>query len=116
MAKKEAQIGVAAFVIGLLIAIVLGIWPALMTPTNTALVLGVLGIIVGLLNVTDKELDRYLMANITFLVGATALAFFANAVPAVGAYLGAIVWNISMFVAPGAAVVALKELYEVAGV
>lgn len=115
MAKKEAQIGVAAFVVGLLIAVVLGIWPTMMTATNTALVLGVLGIIVGLLNVSDKELDRYLMANIAFLVGSTLLAFFANAVPAVGAYLSAIVWNIGMFVAPGAAVIALRELYEVSG-
>ena len=119
MAKKEAQIGVAAFIVGLLIAIVLGIWPTMISQTNTVLILGVLGIIVGLLNVGDKELDRYLMANVAFLLAAgtaaSAFSVFLGALPAVGAYLGAMVLNITAFVAPGAAVIALRELYEVAG-
>ena len=117
MAKKEAQIGVAAFIVGLLIAVVLGIWPELMVvprATNTMLVLGVLGIIVGLLNIGDKELDRYLMANIAFLLAGTMLAAFLNTIPQVGAYLAGMLYNIGLFVAPGAAIIALKELYEVA--
>jgi hypothetical protein len=117
MAKKEAQIGVAAFIVGLLIAVVLGVWPELMVApriTNTILVLGVLGIIVGLLNVGDKELDRYLMANIAFLLAGAALSTFLVTIPQIGLYLVGILANVSLFVAPGAAIIALKELYEVA--
>ena len=113
MAKKETQVGAWAFVIGIVIAIVLGVVPNLISTANTILVLGVLGIIVGLLNITDKELDRYLMANVAFLVASASLLAFAAVIPAVGIYLANIVGNIALFVAPGAAIVAIKEIYEV---
>jgi hypothetical protein len=115
---KAAQVGVAAFVIGLLIAIIFGIWQQnVISHNGVILVLGFLGIIVGLLNIEDRELDRYLLANIAFLVAAAtatgAFNVFLTTVPLVSMYLSTIVANIVAFVAPGAAIVALKELYEV---
>ena len=99
---------------GLLIAIVLGLIPAV-DKTLTLLLLGILGIIVGLLNIQDKEIELYLIANIAFLASSAGFQAVLASLPIPGAtnYLIAIVQNIILFVAPGAAVVSLKALYNV---
>lgn len=115
-AKDMAMIGAYAFTAGLIVAIVLGLLPTVLTKSYTILLLGVLGIIVGLLNIQDKELQLYLIANIAFLTGSAAFMGVLAALP-LGTYSGmlvAIVQNITLFVAPGAAIVALKALYELA--
>ncbi|VVB73696.1 Uncharacterised protein [uncultured archaeon] len=113
-AKDMAMIGAYAFMAGLLVAIVLGLAPGILSKTYTVLLLGVLGIVVGLLNIQDKELQLYLIANIAFLAGSAGFSAVLAALPIAGftAYLIAIVQNITLFVAPGAAVVALKALYD----
>jgi len=115
-AKDMAMIGAYAFIAGLLVALVLGLAPGVLpSKSYTVLLLGVLGIIVGLLNIGDKELQLYLVANIAFLAGSAGFQAVLAALPIAGftAYLIAIVQNIVLFVAPGAAVVALKALYDV---
>lgn len=111
--KDAAKVGAWSFVVGLAIAVILGLLPTALSPVNTILLLGIIGIIVGLLNVTDRGLMLYLVANIAFLAAASSLLAVILAVPAVGTYLAGIVSNIAMFVAPGAAVVSLKALYDV---
>lgn len=75
-----------------------------------------LGIIVGLVNIQDKELQLYMISNIAFLVAANGFIGVLAALP-VGTmgitFLTSFVHNIVLFVAPGVAVVALKALYEV---
>ena len=117
MAKRKADMtraGAWAFLGGLLIAVILGFMPSAISPTNTVLVLGILGIIVGLINVTEKEVGNYLVANIAFLVASDGLLTLAMVIPTVGAYLANIVSNIIAFVAPGAAIVALKSIFQIA--
>lgn len=97
-----------AFLLGIVIAILTAFVPF----EWTALVLVVLGLIVGLLNVTGKE-------SVPFLVAAIALGFSAaslqplGAVPIVG-WLLPIFGNIALFVAPAAFIVALKAVYGMA--
>jgi len=114
-AKDMAMIGAYAFMAGLLVAVVLGLAPGILTKTYTVLLLGVLGIVVGLLNIGDKELKLYMIANIAFLAGSAGFQAVLASLPIAGftAYLIAIVQNITLFVAPGAAVVALKALYDI---
>jgi len=114
-AKDMAMIGAYAFMAGLLVAIVLGLAPGILNKTYTVLLLGVLGIVVGLLNIGDKELQLYMVANIAFLAGSAGFQAVLASLPIAGftAYLIAIVQNITLFVAPGAAVVALKALYDI---
>lgn len=114
MAAKTGEIGSWAFIIGLVVALVLGGFPNLMSTTATILLLGILGVIVGLLNVGDKEMQLYLLSNIAFLVASASLLALVVAIPSVGDLLKNIVGNIALFVAPGAAIVALKAIYNVA--
>jgi hypothetical protein len=123
MAKKEEssmlnKVGPWAFILGLLIAVV-----AAFIKPNTAIIwgLGALGIVVGLVNVTDKEMKTFLLATVAFMTAAngltTVLATLAASIPVFGQSLSkALVpftTNVIVFVAPAAAVVALKALYNI---
>lgn len=122
MAKKEEEVedegllkvGPWSFVLGLIVAIVSAL------TRQVFWMLGVLGLIVGLLNITDKEVTKYLLASLTFLMSANALSItlgrLVDLVPFIGRWMGFIdplLANITIFVAPGAAIVALKALYSV---
>lgn len=119
MAKKKSnktlmdKIGVWAFVLGFVIALVVAIaLPAGLTgPWVTTLV--VLGFIVGLLNIADHEVNTYLIASVAFIV--SALAFFVM-VGTEGPWSFAAVFTqaIIVFTAPAALVVSFKALYQVA--
>jgi hypothetical protein len=110
----DQRVGGWAFILGVIIAIIAGL-AAGMVDTVTAgyitLVLVVLGLIVGMLNVGDKEVQAYLIAAIALMAVGTANLL---AIPYIGMYLALIVQNIAAFVAPAALVVALKAVYNIA--
>ena len=117
MENLKAQIGPIAFMLGIILAVVLGLMPKVLGGGSmNILVLGVLGIIVGLLNVNVKELNSYILANVGFVVGASAFQAVLSALT-LGIYSSMLVYivqNIILFVAPGLAVVCLRELYHIA--
>ena len=105
------KMGTWAFIIGIILALIAGIIPAWQTPT-VMWILVVLGIIVGLLNVTSKETTEFLVATIALMiVGSAGL----GALPALGTTVAAILKNIVAFVAPAALVVAIKAVFDLAG-
>jgi len=117
MVKTDLEsIGAWAFYLGLAIALVLAAIPNVLSAGLTILVLGLLGIFVGLINISDKELQLYMIANIAFLAAAVSFSTVLATLP-IGSwgitFLTNFVHNIQLFVAPGVAVVALKALYEV---
>jgi len=116
-AKKRkadtAMIGTWAFYAGAVIAVLLGLFPSVLGGASTLLLLGILGLIVGLLNIGDKELKLYLLANVAFLVGSAALLSVLTTLPAISGIFLAVVQNITAFVAPGAAIVGLKAIWQV---
>ncbi len=80
----------------------------------TALVLGTLGLIVGLLNITNRETLGFLIAGLALNSGASALVVILETVSrgaVSSSILGAILANLTMFIAPAISVVALKALY-----
>ena len=105
------KIGEWAFLVGVLLAIVLGLFPQALPTTTVTAVLVVLGIIVGLVNIIAKESHAFLLAAVALLVAGTA---GYGVLPGIGDFLGAILANISTFVAPAAVIVALKAIYELA--
>jgi hypothetical protein len=115
MAKNEsmmAQVGGWAFIVGLVIAI----GAALMNTSldsGTVLILAILGLLVGVLNISEKEAMTFMVATLVFMIASSSLNVILLAVPFFGATLPAILRNIVVFVAPGAAIVALKALYDV---
>ena len=107
------KLGVWSFYAGLAVAVIATIMSPSGIGTTVALVLGVLGIIVGLLNVVEKEVKLFLLATIAFMVGASALSAILSTVPGVGAFVPSLLQAVVIFVAPGAAVVALKAIMDI---
>lgn len=111
------KIGVWAFYIGLIITLVI----AIISPfagtgfgTTFAAILVILGIIVGLLNIQDRETITYLVASITLLLVAASLGTFAALIPYIGRMISTFMQGLILFVGPGAAIVAIKTFYHVA--
>lgn len=109
--KEERTWGEWAFLAGLAIAIILGFGPIgseapWVTPT-----LALLGLLIGLANISSKETTKFLVAAIALLlVGSGGL----QSIPLIGQYMDGILWNISQLVAPAALIVALKAIVEMA--
>ena len=104
---KNDQIGGWAFIIGLVIAVLGGL---IALPASFTWILVVLGLIVGLLNIGDKKVSGFLIAAIALLTAGNA---GLDLIPAVGNILANVLVQIIAFVAPAAAVVALRQVYEV---
>jgi hypothetical protein len=108
------RLGEWVFILGVVIAIISGLAYQAMDATSASyitVVLVILGLIVGVLNIKDKEIFNFLIATIAIVaVGAANL----NQIPIIGSYLGYMVLNIAAFVAPAALVVALKAIYGLA--
>ncbi len=110
--KSYGKYGSWAFLVGLIITIVAGFVTTGFESWYT-LVLAVLGLIVGFLNVTDKETQLFLVASIALVASASSLsnvvAFSATAQQVLQTILGYVV----VFVSPAAAIVALKAVYDI---
>lgn len=108
---KSKRVGELAFLAFVIIAILAG----LATSANVSAdysavtaVLVVLGIIVGFLNISEKETTSFLVASIALLAAGTAS--FAS-IPVVGLVIDNILAFIGAFVAPAAVIVGLKAVH-----
>ena len=111
--KEIAKLGEIAFLGGVILAAIVGLVPSAVAGYNTtiALVLVVLGILVGLINITAKETHEFLLATVALLIAGTA---GLQIIPVVGTFVQAVLSNVVSFVAPAAVIVALKAVYELA--
>ena len=99
------------FFVGLLIAIVAGLFRTVISPEVLVTTLVILGFIVGLFNLTAKETTPFLTAAIALmLAGIVNLGL----IPGVGLYLRSILSNIVVFVVPGAIIVGMKTIWKLA--
>ena len=128
--KIYAFIGKYAFVAGVIIAIIAGLavgymgWPESGTPTDTlanvyglvTLVLLIIGIVVGLLNITEKNVTAFLIAAIalSLIRGATFKNPLTMVHPLLGFCASYIIDFIVAFVAPAATILAIKIIYALA--
>lgn len=106
------EIGKWSFIAGILLAILAGLLGTALAEyaSSVAILLIVLGLVVGFLNITTKQVYDFLIAAIALLLtGAAGL----DTLPVVGAYIGPVLTNIASFVAPAAVIVALKAIYEI---
>ena len=101
---KLATVGKWAFIVGLVLAGVAGVF---FQVEWVVWVLAILGVIVGLLNITAEETQGFLLAAIAFALSATAL----NTIPLVGGAIGNILGYVVAFVAGATIVVAVKTLF-----
>lgn len=110
--------GPYAFTAGVVIAVLAGLLATQLAAYSwlIGIVLLILGIIVGFLNIKDKEVTNFLVATIA-LMSTSAIADWVlldiAGLP-LGTWIVSILSNIGFFVAPAAVIVALKAVYAMA--
>ena len=117
MAKNKGDslrvVGHWAFVVGAVVAVIAGIASGYVAQYagEITLALVVLGLVVGLLNIEEKETTPFLVAAIALAVAGTSnLQVVNNIIPTLGTILQSVFGNVAAFVAPAALVVALKSV------
>jgi hypothetical protein len=106
----SSKIGRWAFIIAALLAILAGF---VSLGTAVPWILIVLGLIVGFMNITDKESEGFLIATVALMVALKALSDVFSGF-AGGLTLKSILDNVVTIAAPAAVVVAVKHLYQAA--
>jgi hypothetical protein len=115
MADMLAKIGVWAFIVGVVIALLASFIPSMQSVITAALV--VIGLIVGFLNVTDKETTPFLMASVSMMIALFTAGQAMQAMTSlgmVGTYLTNLMGSINIFIFPATIVVAMKAIYALA--
>ena len=103
------QVGKWAFIAGLVVALLAGFFAIPMV----ALVLFVVGLLVGFLNISAKETEKFLLAAIALIVlGVGSVQTLSILGTTVSATLSAILANVIAFVGASALVVAVKAIVE----
>ena len=115
------KIGSYAFLLGVIIAVIAGLIQAVDYIMATAMMSGVvgyialilviLGLIIGFLNIKDKHITDFLIATIAVaMIGLVALSPASLAVDPIVYLINAIVGNIVTLVAPAALIVGVKQI------
>ena len=118
MANEKA--GEYAFLVGVAVAVLAALAKLVMTVDATtagyvSALLVLLGIVVGLLNITEKESQPFLLAAVALLVAGTAsFAALNTALANLGTFLDQVVGNLSVLVAPAAVILAVKSTWAMA--
>ena len=107
--KIWGTIGFIAFVVGLILAIIAGI--ANLQAGWLIIILVILGIIIGVLNITSKEIVPLLLAVIALVV--IGGVFEPISILGIGKILDQILRLIAILMAPAAIIAAIKALVNV---
>ena len=106
-------IGLAAFCVGVVLAIVYGIVSR--DNAGVTLTLVIVGIIVGFLNITRREVVLLLVATVALIVvGKTGFTPLNDLVSGLGNSLNGIVSYLAIFMAPAAVISAFRAMWAVA--
>ena len=115
MAKEGMQkMGVWAFIIGLILAVVVALIGGANPAAWAFVVLALLGALVGILNISDKEVQMFLIATIGFLISFQALGNVVDKVFLDWKAVSGFFHLVSVFMAAAAVVVAIIALFKLA--
>ena len=133
MAKEDIMVkyGTWAFLIGILIALIVGIYTAYTIESSDAThffatdaggwvawLLAIIGVIVGLLaffgrgTITEKEVPAFLMAGIALVIMYGVFKDI-SITPYIGALLSGISLSLAIFVAPAVGILAIKAIWDI---
>ena len=106
-----SRIGFWAFIIGLILCVIGGFFSS--WPENTAVItiLIILGLVVGFLNITAKEIMLFLVATTALIVAGRV--FGGLTILSIGEYLDRALTLVAALMAPAAVVAAVKALWAV---
>ena len=100
-------LGSWAFLMGVILAIIFGIFGI---SDMIAWILVILGIIIGLLNITESEIQPFLWAGTVLVI----VAYFGGAVMNEIAFIGTILNALLYLFVPATIIVALKSVFSLA--
>ena len=104
---KENMLGSWAFIIGVILAIVFAFFA---TYTWVVWVLLVIGVIIGLLNITDKEAEKFMWAGLVLVLISYFGGMVFEGVPFVKPFLD----NMAMLFVPATIIVVMKTIFGMA--
>ena len=126
------KIAVWAFIIGVVIALLIGLWQAYNLQNNeqpilssengvwVGWLLAFLGLIVGLLailgrgTITKAETPAFLMAGIALLIMYGVFSSMTSALkPWLGPLLAGLSWPLAIFVAPAVGILSIKAIWDI---
>ncbi len=110
-ANMMQKVGSVAFLAGLVIAVLAGFWE--LTGTTTTLLI-LMGLVVGLLNVTSGESKGFLFTALVLVVVANMGGDVLGQVKGFGTAMSNVLSAIVIFVIPAAIIVAFREIYSYA--
>ena len=110
--SKKNLIGAWAFLIGVVLAIVLGLFNTALGTNSTYVlwILVVLGIIVGLLNITSKESSGFLLASLALVI----VSYMGQGVLGIITQIGSILSALLVLIIPATIIVALRNIFDMA--
>ena len=108
MAKGKGGLGGWAFIIGVIIAVLIGLFGTL-NPLWLGIIV-VLGLLVGFLNVNSAESTDYLLAAVALVIVAAFGRDVMSSIPLLSGVLEAIM----ALVVPATVIVSLKAIYSLA--
>ncbi len=112
MAKQTNLLGAWAFLIGVILAVVIGLFNAQLgsgTANFINITLVIVGVIVGLLNVGSKDITTFLFAGIALVIVSNMGQSSLQVIPSIGDIFSAL---LTIFV-PATVIVALKAVFAV---
>jgi len=110
--KNAGAIGKWAFIIGLVIAVIAAFIGNSISASTVLLILFILGLIVGFLNIAEKQSEKFLISTIALLILGVGSISALSIIGTVSGYLNMILANLIAFVSAAALVVALKSIYS----
>jgi hypothetical protein len=105
------KIGSWTFIIGFIIAVFSGFFD--LTPQLIS-ILVVLGIIVGILNVTGEEAMSFLLASVSIVIISSLGSPAFSGISVVGTFLQKVLNNLIIFIIPASMIVALRAILTLA--
>jgi uncharacterized membrane protein len=115
--RMGAVLGALAFFAGMFIAVICGAVPDWRESGVVVLILVILGIVVGVFNITGKEIIPFLIAAIALVVVGMAGGSFSaldDIIDGLGRALDAIVNLVAVFMVPAAVINAVRVVVELA--
>ena len=136
MAKKEemwGKIGSWAFLVGIVIAILVGLYAASTAPTTIndvffyasdiggwiAWLLAILGVIVGFVSafgmgtITKEEVPNFLLAGVALIAIGAASGIFFGIKSWIGAIFNGVAISLAIFIAPAMGILAIKAIWDI---
>ncbi len=110
MARKGNKLGSWAFLIGLVIAVIIGFGLGGGLNKGMVITLFVIGLVVGLLNIADEEATPFLMSGAVLIIAASLSKDVLSTVDFIGNILDAL---LILFV-PATVVVAVRNVFQLA--